>query len=65
MPMPDENKMKSRPMTLKATWWGPASRGSFLRRVWLFFRYLNWRCSPFLACSRHGRCFPHSDANQE
>lgn len=31
-----------------------------MRRFVRFLRLLSFRCIPFLACSRHGRCFAHS-----
>lgn len=31
-----------------------------LRRIYQFLRRLNLKCSPFLACSRHGMCWTHS-----
>ena len=31
-----------------------------MKKVRDFFQYFSFRCDPWLACSRHGRCWTHS-----
>ncbi len=43
-------RLNARPPRPKLSWWRK-----------LLNRWNEWRCDPFLACRRHGRCWTHSE----